>query len=124
VWAVEQDDLSKRQIPQGQEAGQDVFVPWVVAQGQHKATAQSKLKEVQAREENDVELKEEAPVFNRYYHMFSRGELTSLVHDAARELRLFVGAEASAGASSGLEIVQDGWERSNYYVEIRRWKSD
>ena len=60
--------------------------------------------------------------FNRYYHMFSSGELTSLVHDAAEELGLFVGAEASGGPTSGLEIVQDGLERSNYYVELKLWQ--
>lgn len=53
--------------------------------------------------------------------MFAKGELTRLVQDAAEGMDLAVG-RASAGRSHGVEITQDGWERSNYYVELRRWR--
>jgi len=65
-------------------------------------------------------------VYNRYYHMFARGELSGLVVEAAKELDLHVGPKVQdtvTGNVNGLEIVQDGWERSNYYVEVRRWQT-
>jgi tRNA (uracil-5-)-methyltransferase TRM9 len=99
VWAVEQDGLSKRSIPEShieKEEGQDVFVPWV-----------SKTETEQ--------------VFHRYYHMFDRGELARLVEAAAKNMGLAIGPMAARG--SGVEMVQVGWERSNYYVELRRWKA-
>ncbi|KAH8829679.1 hypothetical protein DL96DRAFT_1669007 [Flagelloscypha sp. PMI_526] len=113
VWAVEQDELSKRAMPdyKNQEQqepssaeGYDVFVPW-------KRAPVSKADSPQT--------------FNRYYHMFSKGELTELVRTAAEGLGLDVSMRARAvGATQGLEILQDGWERSNYYVEIRRWSNE
>lgn len=65
---------------------------------------------------------EPSTVFKRYYHMFAKGELTGLVQDAASELGLVMGRESQGEAREGLEIVKDGWERSNYYVELRRWQ--
>jgi tRNA (uracil-5-)-methyltransferase TRM9 len=54
--------------------------------------------------------------------MFAKGELTGLVIGVAQKLGLAVGAAAGQSSSTqGLEIVQDGWERSNYYVELWRW---
>nr|GAT44013.1 predicted protein [Mycena chlorophos] len=46
------------------------------------------------------------------------GELDALAVSAAQEMGLHVGA----GASEGVEIVQQGWERSNHFVELRRYK--
>jgi tRNA (uracil-5-)-methyltransferase TRM9 len=98
VWAVRQDELSKRSIPGGSSGtGQDVFVPWVMSE-------------------------DKTQVFNRYYHMFDDGELAGLVTLAAEELGLVVG-RPSTGSLRGVEIVQDGWERSNHYVELRRWQT-
>lgn len=99
VWAVEQDEMSKRVIPRPDSVaveGRDVFVPWV-----SKADTEE--------------------IFRRYYHMFENGELTRLVKSAATALGLQVG---EPGSGEGIEIVQNGWERSNYYVELRRWKAD
>jgi tRNA (uracil-5-)-methyltransferase TRM9 len=63
----------------------------------------------------------------RYYHMFSGEELRVLVQSAAKELGLKVGPpssnEADANSSEGVEIVVSGWERSNYYIELRRWQT-
>lgn len=71
-------------------------------------------------------------VLNRYYHMFARGELSSLVCEAAKELGLIVGSHSQlvggvvqgepSNKLKGIEIVQEGWERSNYYVELRCWE--
>jgi len=54
------------------------------------------------------------------------------VRNAAYDLGLHVGPVAAETVdkgvgtetrSRGLEIVQDGWERSNYYVELRCWEN-
>lgn len=65
-------------------------------------------------------------VFHRYYHLFAVGELAGLVYEAALEMGLAVGTPLSnkSNDNSGIEIVQDGWERSNYYVELKRWRRD
>lgn len=71
----------------------------------------------------EVESTEEpSKVFNRYYHMFSEGELYELTISAVQELGLGVGNESDVSVDQGIEIVQCGWERSNYYIEIRRWR--
>ncbi|KAG6845737.1 hypothetical protein H0H87_005003 [Tephrocybe sp. NHM501043] len=112
VWAIEQDELSKRKvIPDGDAEtdgrGKDVVVPWVL-------TPQKGAREKTTGQQ----------VFNRYYHMFAKGELSGLVCDAARELGLDVGSSQATDShrQRGIEIVQDGWERSNYYVELRCWE--
>ncbi|KXN82606.1 tRNA (carboxymethyluridine(34)-5-O)-methyltransferase [Leucoagaricus sp. SymC.cos] len=113
VWAIEQDELSKRVIPQGEldntKLGRDVVVPWVRS---HQNTSESSSPSEESQEQ----------IYNRYYHMFAKGELTGLVIEAAKELDLVIGIAADQPTSTqGIEIVQDGWERSNHYVELRRW---
>lgn len=103
VWATDQDTLSKRIIPEQGDGGtkaQDVFVPWV----RSGPTTPS-----------------ESAVL-RYYHLFAPEELSRLVHDAASRLGLLVGSAQDAPIGTrGLDIVRGGWERSNWYLEIRRW---
>jgi tRNA (uracil-5-)-methyltransferase TRM9 len=102
VWATEQDSLSKRSIPSKEgEVGEgvDVFVPWVMNQSK------------------------DGEVYNRYYHMFAEGELEGLIEDATRELGLSMGSPDGTGVK-GVEMVQKGWERSNHYVELKRWVSE
>ena len=70
----------------------------------------------------DGSAEEPQKVFNRYYHMFSKGELRELTITATEELGLEIGNESDVSADQGVEIVQCGWERSNYYIEIRRWR--
>jgi len=129
VWAIEQDELSKRVIP-GQDSsrensGKDVFVPWVLSTQKTKGRRQMAARtdrgavEVTGKDEVPGELNK---VFNRYYHMFSKGELYELTVAAAKELGLAIGKESEFSAGPGVEIVQCGWERSNYYIEIHRWK--
>jgi len=126
VWAVEQDELSKRKVPQdlnsddNSRAGQDVFVPWTLS------TSSSDPKQRKTASKNTVPQTTSHPhIFNRYYHMFAKGELTMLVLGAARELGIGVGSSQDTDShyASGVEIVQDGWERSNYYVELRCWSN-
>lgn len=128
MWAIEQDEFSKRVIP-GQDSsqegnGQDVFVPWVLGT---QNTKQNRIIMAQkdrspAKTTRDERIQEPNKVFNRYYHMFSRNELHELTVAAAQELGLGIGKESESSADRGVDIVQYGWERSNYYIEIRRWR--
>jgi tRNA (uracil-5-)-methyltransferase TRM9 len=125
VWAVEQDELSKRRIPGDPRkchVGQDVFVPWVLSK-QRTDRNHSKI----TKPSSDLllaEPTEEPTVYHRYYHLFDEGELVALTRSAVEELGLNVLAfsEQNFIEKTGVEIVQEGWERSNYYVELRRWE--
>ena len=133
VWAIEQDEFSKRKVPstrQGldddkestvNETGQDVFVPWVLSiPTPSKGTTSDSISRYLAK----TSPPEEPVILNRYYHMFARGELVELVRSAARGLGLQVCPCPEAGSigTRGIEIVQDGWERSNHYVELKTWQ--
>jgi tRNA (uracil-5-)-methyltransferase TRM9 len=122
VWAIEQDELSKRTVHSDDQLsenleqssvmphGQDVFVPWVLPNASSTAV-------------NQANVPNAPQVFNRYYHMFAQGELLVLVEEAVRVLGLVLGdASGSIIGTSGVEVVRHGWERSNHYVELRRWK--
>jgi tRNA (uracil-5-)-methyltransferase TRM9 len=136
VWAIEQDAHSKRVIPvsgtaprtcadadaegEWNTSGQDVFVPWVLSSGCTRP-------EVLCTEEAQNAPKTKPDAIQRYYHMFAKGELDQLVQTAAQEMRLKVGTRPTNEAeecegTEGIEVVASGWERSNYYVELRRWR--
>lgn len=113
VWAIEQDELSKRAVSVADQSGddpelgedhhslgQDVFVPWVLTGPAESASKQ---------------------VFNRYYHMFAEGEVLVLVQEAADTLGLAVESSTASNSLQGIEVVRHGWERSNHYIELRRW---
>ena len=130
VWAIEQDELSKRIIPgkdslTQENVGQDVFVPWVLATQKTERPMQTETRKDQSAVEmtkKDGSTEEPKKVFNRYYHMFSKGELRELTIDAVEGLGLAIGNESDTSVDQGVEIVQCGWERSNYYIEVRRWR--
>jgi len=143
VWAIEQDELSKRSIPTRSDTeeqlahrpsgsqGQDVFVPWVLSPASSTRKPEATVRDMWASENRPALPASEhvsPKIFHRYYHMFGQGELSALVREAATELGLDVGTPSAADDSSaigrrGVEIVQEGWERSNYYVELRCWES-
>lgn len=91
-------------------SGKDVVVPWVLS------------KELSTKTAND-ESHEKPQVYNRYYHMFAKGELLMLVEEAARQIGLSIGPKRQIANEDarGVEVIQDGWERSNYYVELKLW---
>lgn len=145
VWAIEQDKLSKRAIPTHQSRdptdtmarGQDVFVPWMLTDSkpQYKADKGTSGKSEtqpgtasQQVEEGAFEKPKQAR-YDRYYHMFAEGELLDLACEAAREMGLKVGPRSLEFDNNpkanvqGAEVMQSGWERSNYYVEMRRWET-
>lgn len=119
VWAIEQDELSKRVVPEAPDAGgantatgkpQDFLVPWV------RTIAKSKAEDTTGIPK----------IYQRYYHFFSASELSDLFCRAAAELDIVVGPVGQKSDSSreyfGAEIVNTGWERSNYYLEARMWR--
>ncbi|KIM49480.1 hypothetical protein M413DRAFT_15535 [Hebeloma cylindrosporum] len=116
VWAIEQDELSKRRVVSEDDipslTGKDVVVPWVLSK--ELSSAEKSLSDGGPQEPQ---------VYNRYYHMFAQGELRGLVIEAAAELGLQVASkpEDVPKNTRGVEIVHDGWERSNYYVELKLW---
>lgn len=139
VWAIQQDDLSKRSVPNFEEndqrqAGQDVFVPWKLSENtpgpSHKATKALPKQQSEASAEGAEQdpTKPGTAVFNRYYHMFDRGELRELVVAAAQGIGISLEPESRTQTESGtqkktfIEIVKDDWERSNYYVEFRLYQ--
>lgn len=79
VWALEQTKFSKRNFEPGQ---QDVFVPW-------KLTPKK----------GEQETPENTPVYNRYYHLFKKGELDALFEQI-----------------EGVVIEKAGYDRDNHYV--------
>lgn len=124
VWATDQDELSKRAIPTSRPnpsppglRGQDVFVPWVLAED-------LKAGHIAGNESREAE--REKKVFNRYYHMFEEGELRELVLLAAGELDICTGPHKGyaeqINSQTAIEIVKDDWERSNYYLEFRLYQ--
>jgi len=137
VWAIEQDEYSKRAVPVlGREigthtdvdgepstCGQDVFVPWSLSTGR----VRSEEPTIKGAAKNVPETTPE--VVQRYYHMFAKGELGQLVQVATQEMGLRVGPPTppknqveGVDNTEGVEVVASGWERSNYYVELRRWR--
>ena len=68
------------------------------------------------------QLQDQSLVYQRYYHLFEKGELLTLVREACDALGLVVGPpDSRRGIPRGVEILQDNWERSNYFVDLRRW---
>jgi len=153
VWATQQDELSKRAIPsqpsnssaeresqfnkEGVRAatGKDVFVPWTLTCGAPTRDLQAvgnsqKLESTSGPKKSSPLIPPEINAsFNRYYHMFDKGELRRLVKEAARDLGIEEratlgdsrGSSESAIEATFLEFVCDDWERSNFYVEVRLW---
>ena len=110
VWAVEQKN-SRRGWDEGHE--QDVMVPWIMKrkiadgeakedQGKINEMSQTKVAE-RRKEESKVERNETAAssakvTFQRYYHLYCKGEL-----------------EANIEAAGG-QVVRSGYEKDNWWA--------
>jgi tRNA (uracil-5-)-methyltransferase TRM9 len=102
-------------------SGQDVFVPWSFSTGRARSEAR-KIKEAAGNAPKTT-----PEVIQRYYHMFAEGELGQSVQVAAQEMGLKVGPRPmnqveGVNNAEGIEVVASGWERSNYYIELQRWR--
>jgi len=122
VWALEQKG-SRRGWDEGGE--QDVFVPWVVnsnsssaskngkSEGKTKIKTGSKPDGQGTENEDEVALKEQKdddvpdrekganPVYQRYYHLYRKGELEENV------------------VTAGGEVVESGYEKDNWWAIIK-----
>lgn len=100
VWALEQGS-SRRGWDEGTE--QDQLVPWVMRQNKSKKKKDkgkfaTEAELVDEKKEED----EEEKTFNRYYHLYRKGELEEDV------------------VSAGGTVVQSGYERDNWWVIASR----
>ena len=82
VWAIEQKKFQDYQT-------QDIFVPWSL-QKQYKLKQESN---------NSIE-----KVFQRYYYLFSKGELENLVQKCCENVK----------------IIENGTQCNNYYVVLEK----
>lgn len=141
VWAIQQDDLSKRSVPSFSEetdqkqTGQDVFVPWKLTENTPGPSCKvekalpKQISEAPIEDAEQTSTKPGTAVFNRYYHMFDRGELRDLVVAAAKGMDISseepgsrIHSENGTQKKTFIEIVKDDWEKSNYYVEFRLYQ--
>ena len=102
-------------------AGQDVFIPWVLSKD-HTEKKQDPDSPESQRHSQSLE-PSKPQVFHRYYHLFAEGELIHLARSAAEDMGLeLVHPSISGHGRKGIVVAQTGWERSNYYVELERWE--
>ncbi|ELP88491.1 hypothetical protein EIN_344210 [Entamoeba invadens IP1] len=88
VWAKEQAKFEKRE-------GQDLMVEWHLQKGKEK---KSEINEPEAKTGKDGE-----KVYERYYHVFVKGELENLVNQIHE-----------------CKVVESGFEKDNYYVIVSK----
>jgi tRNA (uracil-5-)-methyltransferase TRM9 len=93
VWALEQGG-SRRGWEEGME--QDQLVPWVMRRNQPRK------KKDRVRKEADGEEEEEEKTFQRYYHLYRKGELEEDV------------------VSAGGTVMESGYERDNWWAIATR----
>ncbi|KAJ3165651.1 tRNA methyltransferase, has a role in tRNA modification [Irineochytrium annulatum] len=94
VWAMEQE--GKRKFER-----QDVFVPWTFPKNVFKeknAENSRAINQAKILREDDLNV-----VYQRYYHLFTKGELDGIVN-----------------AAGGLKIEMSGYDRDNWYVIARK----
>jgi tRNA (uracil-5-)-methyltransferase TRM9 len=54
--------------------------------------------------------------------MFAKGELQILARQAAENLGMLISDQAPNNPTGdGISVIQEGWERSNYYIELLTW---
>lgn len=103
VWALEQEKStkSKRNFTH-----QDVFVPWHSKSGPSKP---QKIETPAPTDKSTVVLNSEdgtaEVVYNRYYHLFVKGELEGVIAEAA---------------NGGIKIVESGYDRDNWYCHFEK----
>lgn len=102
VWAFEENKSVKRhkklKIIDGNE--QDVLVPWNMNEFSG-SVKEPETKRPKSTAEEDPEDQEES--FQRYYHLFKKGELDELVLEAG-----------------GVEILESGYDRDNWYIKFQK----
>ena len=118
VWAFEENKSVRRHkltVLEGNE--QDVLVPWsmsefpvkkeefkekVKEEEELKEEEQEELKEEEEKESQSKRVKKDESAFQRYYHLFKKGELDELVKEA------------------GGTILESGYDRDNWYIKFQK----
>lgn len=109
VWAFEENKSVKRHkltVLDGNE--QDVLVPWSMNEFSGKKfseelTSEPVTKKIKT-DANETEKinNDDSSSFQRYYHLFKKGELDELVKEA------------------GGEILESDYDRDNYYIKFKK----
>lgn len=100
VWAFEENKSVRRHkltVLDGNE--QDVLVPWSMSEFPVK---KEELKEEEEKEPELKRIKKDESAFQRYYHLFKKGELDELVKEA------------------GGTILESGYDRDNWYIKFQK----
>ena len=113
VWAFEENKSVRRHkltVLEGNE--QDVLVPWSMSEfpvkkeefkGKVKEEEEEELKEEEEEKESQSKrVKMDESAFQRYYHLFKKGELDELVKEA------------------GGTILESGYDRDNWYIKFQK----
>ena len=98
VWALEQAGSRRGWGGEGDKGEQDVMVPWVLSAPRRVKQRGSG----EGEEENGVEEEKGRRTFERYYHLYRKGEL-----------------EADVAAAGGL-VLEAGYEKDNWWAVIGR----
>lgn len=98
AWAQEQDEGSRHVF-----AEQDIFVPWKL----NRRFLSSASNTTTASNGGAPEDKNELIVYNRYCHVYKEGELEDL-----------------CSCLPGLEIVESGYDKGNWFLHLRRRVDD
>ena len=99
VWAFEQNKSVRRHkltVLDGNE--QDVLVPWSMSEFPVKLED----KEDKEKEPESKRIKKDESAFQRYYHLFKKGELDELVKEADGT------------------ILESGYDRDNWYIKFQK----
>lgn len=108
VWAFEENKSVRRHkltVLDGNE--QDVLVPWSMNEFKNSDTKNAKEPESKKakKDENASSAPEvivEEETYQRYYHLFKKGELDELVKEA------------------GGTILESGYDRDNWYIKFQK----
>lgn len=104
VWAFEENKSVRRHkliVLDGNE--QDVLVPWSMSEFKNSDTKNPKEPESKkVKKDETSQEEEEQEVYQRYYHLFKKGELDELVKEA------------------GGTILESGYDRDNWYIKFQK----
>ena len=123
VWAFEDNKSVRRHkltVLDGNE--QDVLVPWSMNEFSGFKKSETKIVEIESEiqdeksddfvdgkqkrckieKDDDGEIKDGGESFQRYYHLFKKGELDELVIEA------------------GGKLIESGYDRDNWYIKFQK----
>ncbi len=97
VWAFEQNYEGQESVSQRDFKEQDVFVPWHL-----HFKYEDELDKIDT-EGCEIDMEKKSVIYKRYYHVFKKGELESLLEK-----------------HSDIEILESYYDRENWCCKIRK----